>query len=110
MSGSIHRSAGLLWLRVGLLVAGVGAGLWLSFAPAPGLYQVRPRMAGAVRRLQTEAATTQPVSVEVRTVQGNQAWQELAGQVADTVKGTSKVLLPNLNTGLGQNDFYFPST
>lgn len=112
MSHQSERSAtSFIWLRVGLLVAGIVAGLWLSFIPAPSLYRVRARSSADLRRMQTEttAPTTQTSAIRLTMIPGDEAGQELAKQISETSAGKSKVLLPNLDTGLGENDYYFSS-
>ena len=99
----------LIWLRTGLLVAGVAAGLWLSLIPAESLYRVRARSSADLMRIQAQVseATTQISAEPLPRVSGDQDWQELAKQIAETSAGTSKLLLPNLDTGLDENDYYF---
>ncbi|GEM_PF-6622922 len=114
MRGKVHPSAlsawSFIWLRAGLLVAGVIAGVWLSFTPAESLYRVRSRTRADLLRMQTDVAspTTQTSTAPLPAIPGDQAWQDLAKQLAQTTAGTSKLLLPNLDTGLGENDYYFP--
>lgn len=94
-----------------MLIAGVVAGIWLSFTPAPAMYRVRARTSADLRRMQAEttAPTTQIADTQRTAISGNDAWQELAKQISDTSAGTSKALLPNLDTDLGENDYYFSS-
>ncbi len=106
---SVLTGASFIWLRMGLLVAGVVAGLWLSFTPAAGLYRVRATSSADLMRIQAQLgdATTQASAAQPATVSGDQDWQELAKQIAQTNAGTSKLLLENLDTGLDENDYYF---
>lgn len=114
MRGKVHLSAlsawSFIWLRAGLLVAGVIAGLWLSFTPATGLYRVRARTRADLLRMQADAPApaTQISAAPLPAILGDQAWQDLAKQLSETTAGTSKLLLPNLDTRLGENDYYFP--